>query len=441
MIGCAVDPDLQWFANRVAGISQRMTDLEQRTREGDVHDELLLLDLVEELRTAFKELQAANEELRTQAEELQAAHTMVEHERRQYGDLFLMSPDPYLVTDALGVIQMANVEAATLLGLPSEMLCGRPLALHVAPAAQRAFRAELSVLRSAMNVQRFTLRIVGQDGAEHELSARIRAVLRPDAEVKLCWALRDVGTEREDAQWQALGAELTGGEDPDRLDHATALVETIGGWWHEMTGAVVLIPDNDGTLRMIAPPEGRLESLERLQMRMGEGPALDAYRTGQVVDAPDLASDPRYPRFGPAAATAGITSVLACPLGYRHDQGPGDDAEPGAIGVLVLADKQPGEISEQLLRGAGLFAEVTRTLLRQAREAAAATQLAAHLQTALDSRIIIEQAKGKLGERLGCTPDEAFPLMRRYARSHNMRLHDFASELLLDKIDVGSAMR
>jgi PAS domain S-box-containing protein len=435
-----MNPDLQWFASRVAGVSRRMADLEQRTREGGVHDELLLLDLVEELRTAFEELRVAHGELRAQSEELQAARTIVEQERLQYDDLFLAAPDPYLVTDALGVIQMANVEAAALLGLPCNVLCGRPLALHMAPAARRAFRIELSTLRNATTVQRFTFRILGQDGAEHEVSARIRAVLQAGAEVKLCWTLRDVGTEQENAQWlRALDAELTGGN-PNRLDDAASLVEAVGNWWHEMTGAVVLIPDSEGDMRTIAPAEGRVGVVERLQMRMGEGPALDAYRTGQVVDAPDLASDPRYPRFGPAAATAGITSMLACPLGPRDIRGPGDDVEPGTIGVLVLVDKQPGTVSEQLLRGAGLLAEIALTFLHQAQEAAAAKQLAAQLQTALDSRIVIEQAKGKLAERLGCAPDEAFPLMRRYARSHNMRLHDFAWEFLNDKINVGSTM-
>ncbi|MGH8905882.1 MAG: GAF domain-containing protein [Egibacteraceae bacterium] len=388
-----MDGKVWWFSSRVAGASRRVIDLEKRTLEAEVHDELLL-DLVEELRTAMEELQVANEELRAQSEELQAARSVVEQERLHYWDLFAAAPDAYLVTDTLGVVQLANPEAAALLGLPSESLRGRPLALHVAPGARRAFRTELSMLKSATTVQQLTLWLGGRDAVERELSARIRAVSRSDSGVELYWTLREVGTARAEAQWlQAMDAQL-GGTGLDRLSYPGSLAGEIAGWWYEMTGSVALIPDRQGHLRMVSPAEGRMEALERLHAQMGEGPALDAYRTGRVTDVPHVASDSRYPRFGPSAAQAGITSLLAHPL-RSNGKGVG---EAQTVGVLIMVDKHPCKVSEQLLRGASLLAEIARTLLGQAQEANDAKELATQLQTALDRRAAIEQATRTLAE-------------------------------------------
>lgn len=433
MIGDPMASDLQWFGSRVTDVSRRVIDLEQRARCVPARDGLLMLDLVEELRTAMEELQVANEELRTQSEELQSVRGIVEQERLQYLDLFMAAPDPYLVTDVYGVIRLANPEAAELLGLPCATLRGRPLALHVAPAQRQTFRTELNTFRTATKVQSLMLRLRKWDAAEHEVSARIRAVPRSNTDTELCWTLRETGTERAEAQrLRALAAEL-GETGPRPLDDTASLVRAIGSWWNEMTGASVLIPDLQGRLRMIASTDPQKRILEVLHARAEQGPASDAYRDAQVVDAPDLASDARYPYFGPAAAAAGITSMTAYPLHLHTNLARRSLSQP--VGVLIMTDKHPNRVSEHLLRGAGLVAEVARTLLRNAQDLKEAKALAAQLQTALGTRIMIEQAKGKLAERLHCTPDEAFPLIRSYARSHNLRLHDVATQIVENKID------
>ncbi len=428
-------PELQWFETRVADAVARMGDLEQRTPDSHTLDYAVLL---EELRTAMEELQVANEELRAQSDELQSARRVIELDRLRYRDLFLAAPDACLVTDALGVIQEANPEAATLLGLAPDALRGRPLALHVAPSGRQAFRRELDTLKDAAGVQQLTIRLrpMGPPGREtaREVATSVRAFASHYGSVELCWTLRDAEEPRQEAaRWRELEAGLDGGTYPDRLSDATTLAATIAEWWREATHGIVMVPDAHGDLHAITPSEVPMLVFERLQRRLGEGPALDAYREGRAVEIPDLASDPRYPRFGPAAVMAGITVVRAYPLFGNASEHP--------IGVLVLTDTQAGEISEQLLRGAALIAEVAFTLTEQARAVTEATEVAAQLQFALDSRVKIEQAKGKLAERLRCKPDQAFQVMRRYARSHNLRLHDFAArfvdnEITLDARDI-----
>ncbi|MGH8934480.1 MAG: ANTAR domain-containing protein [Egibacteraceae bacterium] len=425
--------ELQWFQARVADALARTDDLAQRTHDSQPLDGATLLPLLDELRTAMEELQVANEELRARSDELRSARGIIELDRLRYRDLFMAAPDAYLVTDGLGVIQDANPGAASLLHMPASALRGRPLALHVPVPARQAFRRELNTLKGAVGVQRLTIALRTPDAqggeATREVCASVRTLTPRSGSVELCWTLRDVEKPRQEAaRWRELEASLTGGKHSDRLGDATTLAATIAQWWREATRGIVMVPDALGHLRAIAPSETPILVFERLQRRLGDGPALDAYRDGRAVEIPDLASDQRYPRFGPPAVMAGITAVRAYPLFGDVGEHP--------IGVLVLTDKQAGEVPEQLLRGAGLIAEVALTLTKQARDATEATELAAQLQQALDSRVKIEQAKGKLAERLRCKPDQAFQLMRRYARSHNLRLHDFAAQFVDNEITL-----
>jgi anti-anti-sigma factor len=160
----------------------------------------LLLEAVEELRTSLEELQVANEELRSQTEELDAARVLIERERLRYRDLFFALPDAYLVTDHHGVIQEANPQAGTLLGLPPAALRGRPLTLHLTASQRRAFRAELVTLRQTTTVQYLVLQLRRRDEIETEVTASVRALARPGRQPELCWTLRKVSPQQEYAR-------------------------------------------------------------------------------------------------------------------------------------------------------------------------------------------------------------------------------------------------
>jgi GAF domain-containing protein len=159
------------------------------------------------------------------------------------------------------------------------------------------------------------------------------------------------------------------------------------------------------------------ELVELFQIQNDEGPCLDCFRTGQPVSATGLSTlEERWPRFAAAAAQAGFDAVEALPMRLR-DQ---------VIGALNLFRAGPGPFDPADLRIAQALADVATIGLLQEQYVRRSEALAEQLQTALNSRVIIEQAKGKLAERLGIDMDHAFGLLREYARNTNHQLTDVA---------------
>ncbi|MDB4949113.1 MAG: sensor signal transduction histidine kinase, partial [Gemmatimonadetes bacterium] len=127
------------FSARVDGTRRRAHDLQRRSRAAAA-DEPLMDEALETLQSSLEELRVSEEELRVQTEELASSRMLLEAERERYRELFDLAPDPYLVTDARGVVSEANHAAATLLGVPADALCGRPLAVFVPAGERAAFR-------------------------------------------------------------------------------------------------------------------------------------------------------------------------------------------------------------------------------------------------------------------------------------------------------------
>ena len=150
--------------------------------------------------------------------------------------------------------------------------------------------------------------------------------------------------------------------------------------------------------------------LELFQLQSDQGPCLDCFRAGQPVAAADLAADAqRWPRFAAAARQAGFAAVQALPMRLR-DQ---------VIGALNLFRATPGAFDPADIRVGQALADVATISLLHERSMRHSDTLNEQLQTALNSRVIIEQAKGKLAERLGIDIDQAFSLLRDYARNRN----------------------
>jgi hypothetical protein len=157
--------------------------------------------------------------------------------------------------------------------------------------------------------------------------------------------------------------------------------------------------------------------LELFQLQSDQGPCLDCFRAGQPVDSGDLAAaGQRWPRFAPAAQQAGFAAVQALPMRLR-DQ---------VIGALNLFRASPGALPPADVRVGQALADVATISLLHERSMRHSDTLNEQLQTALNSRVIIEQAKGKLAERLGLDMDQAFSLLRDFARARNRRLSDLA---------------
>jgi transcriptional regulator with GAF, ATPase, and Fis domain len=183
------------------------------------------------------------------------------------------------------------------------------------------------------------------------------------------------------------------------------------------SAAGVVLADQRGELRVAAASNQEAGLMELFQIQNDQGPCLDSFRTGQPVTAADLTGPgQRWPRFAAAAAQAGFRAVEALPMRLRDE----------VVGALNLFRARPGPLSAADLRVGQALADVATIGLLQERNVRRSEVLAEQLQAALNSRVVIEQAKGKLAERLGLDMDQAFALLREYAHHSHQRLTDVA---------------
>jgi GAF domain-containing protein len=177
----------------------------------------------------------------------------------------------------------------------------------------------------------------------------------------------------------------------------------------------------DGDLRVMASSTETMRLLELFELQSQEGPCLDCYLSGKPVVNQDLAlANGRWPRFGPEALGAGFHSVHALPMRLRGT----------VIGALNLFHVEPGEMRSADVDAAQALADVATIAILQHRAALEAHVVNEQLQHALNSRIVIEQAKGMVAEGENLNMERAFYAMRTHARNHNMRLVDVAEAII-----------
>jgi transcriptional regulator with GAF, ATPase, and Fis domain len=189
----------------------------------------------------------------------------------------------------------------------------------------------------------------------------------------------------------------------------------------DVASAGLLLADPRGVLHVMAGSSEATRNLELFQLQRDQGPCLDCYRTGQAVIVKDLIADAaKWPQFALAATQAGFRSVHALPMRLRDN----------VLGGLGLFGTEIGALGENDLQLGQALADVASVALVQATAAADKQTLNLQLQGALDSRIIVEQAKGILSERADLDMDEAFRQLRRFSRDHNRRLSEVAKALV-----------
>ncbi len=183
----------------------------------------------------------------------------------------------------------------------------------------------------------------------------------------------------------------------------------------------VLLADRRGELNVVSASSADMRALEVFELQSAEGPCADAFRTGRVVTEAYLCdAGERWPRFAPRALELGFRSALAIPLSVRAQR----------IGALNLCSTVADRFDEADELAAQGLADVAAIGILQERRARQQEELSEQLQGALNSRVVIEQAKGALSERLGTGPDEAFELLRRYARGRGLKLTQVARDAL-----------
>jgi ANTAR domain/GAF domain len=188
----------------------------------------------------------------------------------------------------------------------------------------------------------------------------------------------------------------------------------------DVDAAGLMLADQRGVLRASAASSENARLLELFELQTDAGPCVDAYRTAaQVVNVDLRAGAERWPQFAEAARLTGFVSVHALPLRLRST----------VVGALNLFSSHARPLSDADIRIGQALADIATIGILAQRTMHQAELLAAQLQQALTSRVTIEQAKGILAERRGISVDEAFGMLRTYARGNNLRLSDLARDV------------
>ena len=197
----------------------------------------------------------------------------------------------------------------------------------------------------------------------------------------------------------------------------------------DVGAAGLMLATPGGDLRVMASSNEAMRVLELFEIQAEEGPCLDCYRTGQPVVNQDLATvNGRWPRFAPEALAAGYRSVHALPMRLRDT----------VIGALNLFHIDTGGMRRGDLDAAQALADVATIAILQHRATVQAQILNEQLNRALNSRVLIEQAKGMIAERRGVNMEPAFSALRNHARSHNRLLLDVAEDVIAGRLPASA---
>jgi len=208
--------------------------------------------------------------------------------------------------------------------------------------------------------------------------------------------------------------------DYDVVDLLQTLVERCADLF-DIAAAGILLADADGELEVIASTSEASRLVEVMQLSARAGPCVQSFTTGSVVSLPDVEdSPPEWQRFRDSAREQGFAAVFAIPLRLRET----------TIGALNLLSNVPGPLPPRDVRAAQALADVATIGILQERTLRESMSVREQLTNALASRVVIEQAKGVLAHSRGISMEEAFTLLRTYARTNRLLLSRVAQGLV-----------
>jgi GAF domain-containing protein len=191
--------------------------------------------------------------------------------------------------------------------------------------------------------------------------------------------------------------------------------------------AGIMLVSSEGDLRVVASSTDAMRLVELFELQSDEGPCIDCFRAAAPVSHADLEDTVDiWPNFARVALDAGFRSAHALPMRLRGS----------VIGALNLFRTEVGGLDDAATMAAQALADIATIAILQHRVGTEALQLNEQLNAALSSRIVIEQAKGVIAERVGVATEEAFRRLRTYARSHNLLLADVAREVAAGKMEL-----
>lgn len=208
------------------------------------------------------------------------------------------------------------------------------------------------------------------------------------------------------------------------------LLHTLVGECTEILDAQaggLMLADGNGKLQVVASTSERADLVEVMQLAAGAGPCVDCFTTGKAVSVPDIqASTEEWPDFRAAALEQGFLSVHATPMRLRGE----------IIGTMNLFGTSIGTLKRRDAAVAQALADVATIGILQERIAAQSQLVTEQLQRALDSRVLIEQAKGVLSHSGALSMEDAFLLLRAHARNNNLSLRVVAEGVANRTLDL-----
>jgi hypothetical protein len=192
----------------------------------------------------------------------------------------------------------------------------------------------------------------------------------------------------------------------------------------------VLLRAGDG-LTLLAASSEEAWVVESFQAHHADGPCIEAFSSSRPVQAADPDEMARrWPAFSGVAVKRGLGSVLAIPLTLQGVP----------IGCMGFFRRRPGAVGEVDRSRLSALADMTAVAIGLAQGAGAHARTAAQLQLALDSRVVIEQAKGMVMSAAGLGAAEAFEVLRRYARRRGEKLTAIADEVVRGRIRLANLL-
>lgn len=215
-------------------------------------------------------------------------------------------------------------------------------------------------------------------------------------------------------------------DDFDVVDLLHWLVEICTEILNTQEGGILLI-DAAGELQLVASTSEEANLVEIFQLAAGEGPCLDCFHNGKAITVGDIEAErERWPQFSAEALKQGFRSIHATPLHLRGH----------TIGTMNLFSHHVGALVPEDIAVAQALADVATIGILQERSIRSAKVLTDQLQYALDARVLIEQAKGVVAATMNTTIDEAFTIMRTYARSRDLGLRQVADDIVSRRLKL-----
>ena len=186
---------------------------------------------------------------------------------------------------------------------------------------------------------------------------------------------------------------------------------------HESCGITVTLDDR---VRTVASSDALAAAADEVQYARGEGPCLEAVRTGQVIDVPDLAADDRWSDYRTYVLAQGVRAVLSTPLGVTGQ----------TFGALNLYSTEAGSFDDRSRAVAARWAQQASGAIGVALRLAERTRYGQQMSEALTSRSTIDQAIGIVMAQQRCTADAAFAILRSASQGRNVKLRIIAADIV-----------